>query len=352
MSPDPIFVERGAKYMRQIRDVAIDLGKKLFKADYINIWTPTGHTANIVTFFAFCKPGDKVLVLAPEHGGYGGIAKTNLPECLGLETLYFPFDYDKFNINVEETIKLIEVELPSLIIFGATYFLFPHPIRELAQVAHNHKIPVAYDGAHVLGLIAGGQFQDPLREGADLLFGSTMKTLPGPPGGVLVTNSPEVHEKLSGSTWYKAVTSTQWNRIAAFGIAFEDMLRWGRQYAAQIIQNARALAAALQSRGVSVMYEELDYTASHNFLLDVGGIGKNVAGHASGMAVKLEEANIIIDDRGRIGVSEVTRIGMKEGDMETIAELMSKVLLDQVPAEEIRVEVREFRSKFAIEYCE
>ena len=351
-SPDPNFVSRGAKYMDQVRDLTISMGKKLFNAKYINVWPPTGHTANIITLFAFCKPGDKILVLAPEHGGYGGIARTNLPKCLGLKTLYFPFDYNRMNIIVEQAIKLIEVELPALIVLGATYFLFPHPVRELAQVAHRWGIPVAYDGAHVMGLIAGGQFQDPLGEGADLLFGSTMKTLPGPPGGILLTNNPDVQNKLSGATFYKAVTSVQWNRVASLGIVFEEMLEWGQQYAIQIVRNAKTLAAFLQNRGVDILCREIGYTDSHNFLLNVGGLDKNVTGYASEKAAKLEEADIIIHDRGIVGVAEVTRLGMKETDMETIADLMSRVLVDQEPAEKVRVEVHQLRRKFKMDYCE
>lgn len=349
-SPDPKFVYRGTKYMNEVGDLTIELGKRLFKADYINIWAPTGHNANIITYFAFCRPGDKVLVLAPQHGGYGGIASTALPKSLGLETLYFPFDVDKMSIRVDQTIKLIESELPSLIIFGGTYFLFPQPIKEIAVVAHRHGIPVAYDGAHVMGLIAGAQFQDPLREGADVLFGSTMKTLGGPPGGILLTNSQEIHEKLREATWYRGVTAPQWNRIAALGVVFAEMLEWGQEYAAQVIKNSKALARALQKRGIGIMYGEQGYTSSHTILLDVGGLDKNVTGYASNMAAKLEEANIIIDDRGRVATAEVTRLGMKEEEMDEISDLMAKVLVHGVSCEDVRSPVRQLRGRFGIAF--
>lgn len=347
-SPDPRLVYRGTKYLSEAADMTIELGKKLFNSDYINIWAPTGHTANLITFFAFCKPGDKILVVAPEHGGYSGMAKDTLPRCLGLETLYFPFDYEKMNIDIgsDKTAKIIETEKPSLIVLGATSFLFPPPIQEIAQVANRFRIPVAYDGSHVLGLIAGGQFQDPLREGVDMLFGSTMKTLGGPPGGILLTNSKEIHDKMYEVTSYNAITNKQQNRIVALGIRFAEMLENGKDYAIQVVQNAKALAVALEKQGIEIMCREKGYTSSHILLLDVGGLEKNVIGYASEKAAKLEEANIIIDDRGRIGLAEVTRIGMKEKEMGKIAELIAKVLVDQTSVEEVRAEIRQLIAKF------
>jgi glycine hydroxymethyltransferase len=349
-SPDPRYIYRGTKYLNEVGNLTIELGKKLFKADYINIWAPTGQTANIITFFSFCKPGDKVLVVSPENGGYGGMARDNLPKYLGLETLYFPFNEEKMNIDVEteRTAKLISSEQPTLIVFGATTFLFPHPVLEVSKVAHRFGIPVAYDGAHVLGLIAGGQFQDPLREGADILFGSTMKTLGGPPGGVLLTNSKEIYEKTIKATPYNAVTNKQWNRVASLGIRFAEMLENGKEYAAQVVRNAKVLAESLDKKGIGIMCKDEDYTASHMILMDVGGFLNNIAANASKTAAKLEEAHIIIDDRGRLGVAEVTRIGMKGKEMEAIADLIAKVLVHKVPPEKVRIEVRQLRSRFEI----
>jgi len=350
-SPDPKFIYRGTKYLNRVYDLTVELGKKLFKADYLNVFAPTGHSANIIVFFAFCKPGDKVLVLAPEHGGYGGMASTSLPQSLGLETLYFPFDYDTMRIDVDRTIELLKKEKPSLVIFGSTYFLFPQPVKELAEASHRYGIPVAYDGAHVIGLIAGGEFQDPLHEGADVLFGSTMKTLAGPPGGIILTNNREIDVKLTEATWYRGVTAPQWNRIAALGVVFAEALEWGREYARQVVRNSRALATACHQRGVSVMYEHQKFTSSHTFLLNVGGLDQNVVGRASEKAAALEGANIIIDDRGRVGTGEVTRLGMKEGEMEQIADMMADAVLDKMSHSEIRERVLSLRSKFGIAFA-
>lgn len=347
-SPDAALTYRGTKYINDVYDLTISIGNALFNSKYLNIFPPTGHTANIMIYFAFCKPEDKVLVLDPEHGGYGGMARTNLPRLLGLTTLYFPFDLEKMQIDVGATIELIKKERPSLIIFGATIFLFPQSIKEVAEVARSYDIPIAYDGSHVLGLIAGGTFQDPLRQGADILFGSTMKTLAGPPGGIIVTNNSTINKKLLDVTWYHGITSPHWNRIAALGIVFAEGLRKGNKYASQVVKNTKALAAACHYRGLRVMYKELGFTASHTFLLDVGGLKENVIGKASGMAALLEKANIIIDDRGRVGTGEVTRLGMKEYEMEIIAEMMTAAIDGNIATREIIKKVYNLRSKFSI----
>jgi glycine hydroxymethyltransferase len=350
-SPDPRFIYRGTKLLREAENLTIELGKELFKADYINVYAPTGHTANIMIYFAFCKPGDKILVLAPECGGYSGIERDNLPKRLGLETIYFPFDEMNLNIDAKEghIRKLVESEQLSLIILGATYFLFPHPVRKITRIAHRYGVPVAYDGAHVMGLIAGGRFQDPLNEGADVLFGSTMKTLGGPPGGILLTNNKEIYERLTEVTSYNAVSNKQYNRVVALGIRFAEMLENGKNYATQVIRNAQALAEFLSQKGIKIMFKDKGYTSSHMILLDVGGFRNNINGHASAIAAKLEEANIIIDDRGRIGLAEVTRIGMKEKEMGEIADLFANVLILEVPLDKVRFEVRQLRSRFVTE---
>lgn len=347
-SPDPRFKYRGTRYIDEISELTISLGKKLFKTEYINVLPPTGHTANIVTFFTFCKPGDKVLVLDTKNGGYGGLSRDTLPKCLGLEIIYFPFDEENMNIDVDQTIELIKREKPTLIIFGATYFLFPQPISEIAQEAHKYGGTVAYDGSHVMGLIAGGQFQDPLNEGADLLFGSTMKTMAGPPGGILLTNDKDINDRLFEMSCYKAITSPQWNRVAALGMVFAEMLEIGQTYASQVVENARELASCVEREGIGVMFKEKGYTSSHMFLLDVGGMDKNVAGKASAIAAKLEEANIIIDDRGRVGLAEVTHLGMKKKQMEAIAKLMSAAIQNPDSVDEIRTGVRELKAEFYI----
>ncbi len=344
-SPDYRFKYRGTDYMVEIGQLTESLGKELFEAEYINIMCPTGHTANILIYMAFCKPGDKVMSLGPDDGGYNGMIEGKLPTKMGLEVISFVFDRDNMNIDVDKTIELILKEKPKLVIFGATYFLFPHPIQKIAEIVHSYGGIVGYDGAHVLGLIAGKQFQDPLREGADFMFGSTMKSFGGPAGGVIVTNSLQYAEKIEEACSFNAVTAVQWNRIAALGLTFGHLVNEGQEYAKNIVQNSQTLASELNKLNIPMMGKDKNFTMSHCAILDLGDFNKNILGGASKFAEKLEACNIIIDDRGRLGLSELTRIGMGKTEMKIIAKLISRAIHDEDP-EKIKQEVQDLRAKF------
>lgn len=322
-----------------------NLGKELFDAKYINVMCPTGHVANILIYTAFCKPGDKVMSLDNDSGGYNGMITGKLPTKLGLEVVPFIFDIEKMNINEEKSIELILKEKPKLVILGATYFLFPHPIEKIAEAVHSYGGTVAYDASHVLGLIAGKQFQDPLREGADILFGSTMKSFGGPAGGVIVTNSLECANKIEDACSFVAVTAVQWNRIVSLGISFGHMLNEGEEYAYNLVKNGQILAQELGARGIACMCKDQNYTKSHCILLDLGDMQNNVTGKAAHIAAKLEACNIIIDDRGRIGLSEVTRLGMRGDEMKHLAELM-EMSINDTDVSIVQKKVEALRAKF------
>jgi len=146
-----------------------------------------------------------------------------------------------------------------------------------------------------------------LKEGADVMTDSTHKTLPGPQGGIILTNKKAVYEKLKEyllfdfETGIGLVDNVHMNRIASLGIVLEEMLRNGRRYAEQIVKNAKEMASCLHDNGIHIKYPDKGFTESHQILLDIG------------------------DRVGRIGVAEVTYIGMKEEDMQYIAEMMIDV---------------------------
>lgn len=344
-SPDPHFKYRGTDFMVEMAAVVDELARETFRAKHVVCNCPTGHTANILVFMALCQPGDTVMTMNPAAGGYSGTSAGKLPTYLGLNVCSFPFDFNKMNIDEEATIQTVLREKPRLVIFGATYFLFPQPVRRIAEAVHSYGGIVAFDAAHVLGLIVGGQFQDPLREGADVLFGSTMKSFAGVPGGLVATDSDEIYEKLINASDYVAVTAVQWNRIPALGITFDWLLSCGREYAARVVANSRKLAKELVCRDIPVMFKELGYTRSHMILLDVGGMEQNVAGKASVYSERLEKCNLIIDDRGRIGTSEVSRLGMGPSEMAEVAELIRRAMDGGDPAGICR-DVASLRARF------
>jgi len=336
----------GTRFIDEIEQYGEDLAKDLFHSETADLRPLSGHIADLVFLASFTEPTDTILCVSPKDGGYPGISEHGISRPLKLRVISFPFSKERRNIQVAEAIDLILQEKPNIIIFGASLFLFPHPVKELAKVAREIGVHVGYDGSHVLGLIAGERFQDPLREGASVLIGSTHKTFFGPQGGIILADR-EHGETMREQVHPAYVDNAHWNRIAALALALAEMKAYGKEYAGQVVQNARVLAGALAQDGLLVVCAELGYTQSHQVFLDYGGYMQGRV-----VAKKLEEANIIVDCGVRIGVCEATRRGMREREMQRIAELMKRVVVDGEEPRRVREDATKLAEEFqGVEYC-
>ena len=178
----------GCQYIDEIEDITKRLSKKVYNIEYANVQPISGVTANIAAFFGFSNVGDKVIALEVPSGGHISHANVSAAGICGLKTISQPFDKETMNIDIDAMNKKILEEKPKIVLFGGSLFLFPHPVSEAREAADEVGAKIMYDGAHVLGLIAGGQFQQPIEEGADIMMGSTHKTFPGPQGGIILSN--------------------------------------------------------------------------------------------------------------------------------------------------------------------
>jgi glycine hydroxymethyltransferase len=314
-----------------------------------------------------------MLALAIPNGGHISTGRKDFSGTAGavrgLEVEYFPFDRNEMNIDIDKTREKIEKmadqekKSPRLAMFGGSLFLFPHPVRELADALHAAGSKVAYDAAHVAGLIAGGRFQDPLREGADAVCLSTHKTLFGPQGGA-VLSFEQYGEQIKKATFPSNTSNHHLHNLAGKAIAFAEMLQFGREYAEQIIENAKALGQALHERGLTVLAEHKGFTASHQVAVDVT---KYALG--GDMEKALENANIIVNRQLlpgdiqagrhytnpggiRIGTSEITRIGMKKSHMSEVAEFIKRIVVNKEEPKKVREDVTAFKKDFQkVHYC-
>jgi glycine hydroxymethyltransferase len=336
----------GTWFMDEIEQCGEKLAKEVFGAETADLRPLSGHIADMIFLASFTKPGDVLLCVSPEDGGYPGLWDDGLAGLLGLKAVPLPFSREKMKVDVEKAKEAIKRFKPKVLVFGASLILFPHPVRELAITAHECGAIVGFDGSHVLGLIAGKHFQDPLREGAHALFGSTHKSFFGPQGGIILAD--KMHgEAVKSKVYPRFVDNAHWNRIAALTLALAEMQRFGRDYAGQVIRNAKALAKALHDYGFPVKSPRFGFTESHQVIMDFGG-------HERGreVAEKLQKASIIVDCVVRLGTCEVTRRGMKEGEMAKIAELIKRTVLDKENPETVKREVVKLCSEFQnIEYC-
>jgi glycine hydroxymethyltransferase len=342
----------GCKYVDQIEDITVDLSKKIFKAEHANVQPVSGVVANLATFFALADFNDRIMALEVPVGGHISHANVSAAGVRGLKVSPHPFDENKMNIDPDAMKKEILEKKPKIVLLGGSVFLFPHPVKEAREAADEVGAKVMYDGAHVLGLIAGGRFQDPLKEGADVVAGSTHKTFPGPQGGIILCKE-DISRKIDDAVFPGVVSNHHLHHLAALGIATAEMLEFGSAYADQIIKNAKALAQNLYELGFNVLCEDLGFTESHQVAMDVSNLGD-----VAKLAKELEANNIILnknllpwddvnrsdDPSGiRIGTQEITRRGLKESHMSEVAEFIKRVAMN---GEDVKDEVTEFMGQY------
>ena len=344
---------QGCKYIDVIEEKAIRYAKELFDAEHVNVKPISGVTANIAALFALTSPRDRMMALSVPNGGHISHSKYSIPAMRDLELYNFPFDINEMNIDTDKMLKAIRQNKPSLLLFGASLFLFPHPITEAREAADEVDAKIVYDASHVLGLIAGKQFQDPLREGADVIASSTHKTFPGPQGAIILCKT-NIKDEIDQAVFPGTVSNHHLHHVAGLAVSLVEMLEFGEAYAAQTVANAKTLAQSLYEAGFDVLCEHKGFTASHQIVIDVSNFGGGAA-----VAENLEFANIIINknllpsdsdpDKPtgiRLGVQELTRIGMKQSEMKEIAALIERVVRGKADVDAIKAEVQELRKDF------
>jgi len=369
---------QGQRYMSIIEDATADLMKDVIGCDWIDIRPISGLQANQVTFWGLSEvtKNRRMLSIPLEAGAHSSHDYTgNAGEVIGLEVISLKYDVDELNIDVEGSEEIIKSVKPGIVTFGGSLFLFPNPIRKLAEAARDVGAYVVYDAAHVLGLIVGGEFQDPLREGADFVTSSTHKTFPGPQGGIVCANLKGIDgfdekmvkgaKRIQHAIFPLSTSNTHPGRFPALGVAALEMKVFGKELAAQTVRNAQAAGRYLHSMGLMVLGRRLGFTKSHQIALDVRDFGGGRK-----VAQRLEEVNIIVnkqilpyDKPGsrenpsglRLGFQYLTRMGFVESDVKHICDIIGEVVknpdISRDRKEALKTEVTELVGRFdAVKY--
>ncbi len=337
---------RGSRITTEVERRAEEAAREVFKARYACVQPLSGHIAAMIAIAACAKRGDRMMAVPPEHGGYDGYAQGYIPDLLGLKASTLPFDEAIGNLDTDGVIARIRKEKPVLVIIGASYMLFPYDMGPVKDACRAVGAKLAYDGSHVLGLLAGGEFQKPLREGADVLYGSTHKSFFGPQGGLIVTDSKEMDAGIRKNLTWRLVDNVHWNRVASLGHALLEMRKFGPQYAKQVIKNSRRLGKELAERGFPLRFGILGFSRSHQLLIDTKRLKKKYGLSVNDFSVRLEKSNIITDSVGRLGTAEITRIGFKERHLGSLAD----IFMAAAEGEDVRKDVRSLRDRFDLEY--
>src|SRR5947207_440144 len=352
----------GTRHIDEIEALCVELLKKAFRARYAEHRLVASMLGNLAVYTALTEPGEVIMSITQPFGGHSSNRVDGPAGVRGLKIVDIPFDPVELEVDLDLFRKVAPLVRPRVVALGASMTLFPFPIQAIRDIVAEWGGYVFFDGAHQLGLVAGGQFQDPLREGAAVMTGSAGKTFSGPQSGIMVWDDSQLTTPLTTVVFPVLAATHQVNRVAALAVSAAEMIDYGSVYMAQIVRNAHALGAALARRGIPVLGAHKGYTTTHQVIADVRQFGGGLE-----VAQRLARANIITNKNLipadmpedwdhpsglRLGTTEVTRLGMHEAEMETIADFMARLLVEQAAPEEVIEDVIAFRQPYqTLYYC-
>lgn len=332
----------------EIEQIGSNSAKKLFKAKEADLRPISGSNCVTAVIFAATSLGDNIFRVPDSCGGH--FATEPICKRLGVKINDLQYDRDLFELDVDKSARLIEKKKPALVLFDASHILFPHKVKELRE-AIGYEIRISYDASQVLGLIAGKCFQQPLIEGADVMHGSTHKTLPGPQKAMMLFRKNDAFSrKLNEAVSPVLVSNTHLHDSLALTLALLECEKFGDAYASAIVSNAKKLAESLYNLGFDVFGEKRNFTETHQIWIKLKSQEEALNAFNRLEQVGITVNNIAIPFDGgfglRLGVAEATRRGMGKQEMEEISLILSDLLLRNESCERISNKVRELSSEF------
>jgi len=349
----------GCENVDTAEQLAIDRAKALFGGEHVNVQPHSGSGANMAVYFAFLKPGDKMLTMDLSHGGH--LTHGNRANFSGrfFEILHYGVRKEDELLDYDELAKMAREHRPKMITVGASAYPRIIDFKRMGEIAREVGALLLADIAHIAGLVATRLHPSPI-EHADFVTTTTHKTLRGPRGGLILCK--EQYAKEIDSQVFPGIQGGPlMHVIAAKAVCFQEALQPGfKEYQQQILKNTRALAEGMRRNGYRLVSGGTD---NHLMLVDVGARG--VTGKDCQIA--LDEAGITVNKNTipfetrspfqasgiRLGAPAVTTRGMKEPEMAAIADMISEVLLDIKnvdAARKVRQRVRELTARFSLPY--
>ncbi|MEY2466172.1 MAG: glycine hydroxymethyltransferase [Verrucomicrobiota bacterium] len=349
----------GCENVDVVEQLAIDRAKELFGAEHANVQPHSGSGANMAVYFAFLKPGDKMLTMDLSHGGH--LTHGNKANFSGkfFEIVHYGVRKEDERIDYDQLAKMAREHKPKMITVGASAYPRIIDFKRMGEIAREVGALLLADIAHIAGLVAAGLHPSPI-EHADFVTTTTHKTLRGPRGGLILCK--EKYAKEIDSQVFPGIQGGPlMHVIAGKAVCFHEALQPAfKNYQEQIIRNARALAEGMKHNGYRLVSGGTD---NHLMLVDVGA--KNLTGKDCQIA--LDEAGITVNKNTipfetrspfqasgiRLGSPAVTTRGMKETEMAAIADMISEALMDIKNVEtlsKVRQRVRELTARFPLPY--
>jgi glycine hydroxymethyltransferase len=323
----------GCEFVDIVENIAINRAKKLFNVNFANVQPHSGAQANFAVQLALLNPGETIMGLSLPHGGHLTHGSPYNVSGKWFNIVSYSVKKDTGYINYNEMEKLALEHKPKLIISGGSAYSRIWDWKKVGEIAKKVGAYHMSDMAHYAGLIAANIYPSPI-EYADVVTTTTHKTLRGPRGGLILTNSDEIAKKINSAVFPGEQGGPLMHVIAAKAVAFQEALKPEfKEYQKQVLINSRRLAQELEQGGLKIVSGGTD---SHMFLVDLRPL--NVKGNVA--QETLERAGITLNKNGipydtekptitsgiRIGSPAVTTRGMKEPEMTKIAQSIVKVL--------------------------
>lgn len=322
----------GCEYVDMVETLAIERAKKLFGAEHVNVQPHSGSQANFGVYFALLKPGDTIMGMNLSHGGHLTHGSPVNVSGTYFNVIPYGVDAETQEIDYDEMRKIAEENKPKLIIGGGSAYSRIIDFKKMADIAHEVGAIFMVDMAHFAGLVAAGLHPNPV-EYADVVTTTTHKTLRGPRGGMILCK--EQYAKAIDKAVFPGIQGGPlMHVIAAKAVAFGEALKPEfKEYAQQVVTNAKVLAAALQKEGFKIVSGGTD---THVMLVDVrscGLTGKVAEFLLDEVGITCNKNTIPFDPESpfvtsgiRLGTPALTTRGLKEADMEEIASIIALVL--------------------------
>src|SRR6266481_5603478 len=243
----------GTQHIDEIEALCVELLKKAFHARYADHRLVASMIGNLAVYTALTEPGDVIMSLSQPFGGHSSNRIDGPAGVRGLKIVDIPFDPVELEVDLDLFRRMAPLVRPKVVALGASMTLFPFPLQAMHDIVAEWGGTIFFDGAHQLGLVAGGQFQDPLREGAAVMTGSAGKTFSGPQSGIMLWDDAQLTSPLTHAVFPVLAATHQVNRVAALAVSAAEMITYGKAYMAQIVRNAQTLGAALASRGIPIL---------------------------------------------------------------------------------------------------
>ncbi len=345
--------EMGLEAIEEIEVICAELCAEVFQSKYAEIRVASGAMSNLYAFMATCKPGDTIIAPPASIGGHVTHHEAGCAGLFGLKIHEAPVNPDGFTVDLNALRDLAKRVSPKLITIGGSLNLFPHPIREIRQIADEVDAKVLFDAAHQCGIIAGGAWPNPLNEGAHVITMSTYKSLGGPAGGLIVTNEADIAERLDAIAFPGMTANFDAAKSAGLAITMLDWKIHGQDYAKAMVEVSRSLASELDKVGIPVFGKEQGFTKSHQFAVEAAQYGGGQASSktlrksgflACGIGLPIDPVEGDLNGL-RIGTPELVRWGLEKDHTPKLAELISRALTTNDP-DTLSKEVAEFRSQF------